>query len=52
MALNAECTQKNILKAQMLAVAFSAQRATKGKLIFLIQSGPGRPVNIQVPRQD
>ena len=52
MALYAECTQRNILKAQMLEVAFSARRAPKGKLVFLIQSGPGRPAGLQVPRQD
>ena len=52
MALNAECTQRNILKAQMLAVVLPAQRTPKGKLVFLVQSGPGRPVGLQVPRQD
>lgn len=51
MALNAECPEK-YFKGPNVGSGFSAQREPqKGKLIFLIQSAPGRPVGIQY-RQD
>ena len=52
MAKKAECTQRNMQKAQMIAVALSSQRPSKGKLAFLGQSTPGGPLGPWVPRQD
>ncbi|KAJ8787247.1 hypothetical protein J1605_005833 [Eschrichtius robustus] len=40
MAKKAECTQRNMQKAQVIAVALSAQRPPKEKLAFLGESGP------------
>ena len=41
MAKKAECTQRNMQKARMIAVTLSTQRPPKGKLAFLGQSGHG-----------
>ena len=51
MAKKAECTQRNMQKAHVIAVALSAQRPPKEKLAFLGKSGPGRPQGPRVPIQ-
>ena len=51
MATKAEGAQRNMHKAQMIAVTLSAQSRPTGRLLFLGQSGPGRPLGPWVPKQ-
>ena len=51
MAKKAERTQRNMQKAQTIAMVLSAQRPPKGKPTLLGQSGPGRPQGPRVPTQ-
>ena len=48
----AEKTERTQRKAQMIAVALSAQKATMERLAFLGQSGPGGSLGPRVPSQD